>query len=240
MARQAEDAITDANSALVTFGYYTPVIVLRGESPKRVLEQARLVASEVRRDGFSARIESVNALEAWLGSLPGHIAPNVRRPLIHSLNLADLLPLSSLWPGLAANPSPLFPQDSPPLLFGAAAGATPFRLNLHVSDVGHTLIFGPTGAGKSTLLAIIAAQFLRYPSAKVTTFDKGRSSWPWPMAWAAAITILAASAASAWRRSPPLKPNATLPLRETGSRPPIRCKRARRQTRARSTKSTAR
>src|SRR5208337_627486 len=112
MARQAEDAITDANSALVTFGYYTPIIVLRGESPKLVLEQARLVASEVRRDGFSARIESVNALEAWLGSLPGHIAPNVRRPLIHSLNLADLLPLSSRWPGLTANPSPLFPQDS--------------------------------------------------------------------------------------------------------------------------------
>jgi type IV secretion system protein VirB4 len=175
MARQAEDAITDANSALVTFGYYTPVIVLRGESPKLVLEQGRLVASEVRRDGFSARIETVNALEAWLGSLPGHIGPNVRRPLIHSLNLADLLPLSSRWPGLAANPSPLFPLDSPPLLFGAAAGATPFRLNLHVSDVGHTLIFGPTGAGKSTLLAIIAAQFLRYQSAKVTAFDKGRS-----------------------------------------------------------------
>ena len=85
------------------------------------------------------------------------------------------MPLSSRWPGLAANPSPLFPQDSPPLLFGAAAGATPFRLNLHVSDVGHTLIFGPTGAGKSTLLAIIAAQFLRYPNAKVTAFDKGRS-----------------------------------------------------------------
>ena len=52
---------------------------------------------------------------------------------------------------------------------------TPFRLNLHVADVGHTLIFGPTGAGKSTLLAVIAAQFLRYPNAKVTAFDKGRS-----------------------------------------------------------------
>jgi type IV secretion system protein VirB4 len=175
MARQSEDAITDANSALVTFGYYTPVIVLRGESPKTVLEQARLVASEVRRDGFSARIETVNALEAWLGSLPAHTLPNVRRPLIHSLNLADLLPLSARWPGLALNPNPLFPENSPPLLFGAAAGATPFRLNLHVSDVGHTLIFGPTGAGKSTLLAVIAAQFLRYENAKVTVFDKGRS-----------------------------------------------------------------
>jgi type IV secretion system protein VirB4 len=52
---------------------------------------------------------------------------------------------------------------------------SPFRLNLHVSDVGHTLIFGPTGAGKSTLLAIIAAQFLRYRDARVTAFDKGRS-----------------------------------------------------------------
>jgi type IV secretion system protein TrbE len=175
MARQSEDAITDANSALVAFGYYTPVIVHRGESPKTVLDQARLIASEVRRDGFSARIESVNALEAWLGSLPGHIMPNVRRPLIHSLNLADLLPLSARWPGLAFNPNPLFPGNSPPLLFGAAAGATPFRLNLHVSDVGHTLIFGPTGAGKSTLLAVIAAQFLRYQNSKVTVFDKGRS-----------------------------------------------------------------
>jgi type IV secretion system protein VirB4 len=175
MARQSEDAITDANSALVAFGYYTPVIVLRGESPKIVLDQARSIASEVRRDGFSVRIETVNALEAWIGSLPGHTAPNVRRPLIHSLNLADLLPLSSRWPGLAFNPNPLFPQASPPLLLGAAAGTTPFRLNLHVADVGHTLIFGPTGAGKSTLLAVIAAQFLRYPSAKITAFDKGRS-----------------------------------------------------------------
>jgi type IV secretory pathway VirB4 component len=53
MARQSEDAITDANSGLVSFGYYTPV-VFRGESPKIVLDQARLVAGEVRRDGFSA------------------------------------------------------------------------------------------------------------------------------------------------------------------------------------------
>jgi type IV secretion system protein VirB4 len=64
-------------------------------------------------------------------------------------------------------------------------GATPFRLNLHDGDVGHTLIFGPTGAGKSTLLAMILAQFRRYQSrprpggstvpASVTAFDKGRS-----------------------------------------------------------------
>jgi type IV secretion system protein VirB4 len=95
--------------------------------------------------------------------------------LLHSLNLADLMPTSSTWPGLAACPSPLFPENSPPLLYGATTGSTPFRLNLHVGDVGHTLVFGPTGAGKSTLLALIAAQFRRYPNARITAFDKGRS-----------------------------------------------------------------
>ena len=117
----------------------------------------------------------MNTVEAWLGSIPGHVHANVRRPLIHSLNLADLAPCSTKWPGRAICPSPLFPPDSPPLMHAATTGATPFRLNLHVGDLGHTLVLGPTGAGKSTLLCMLAAQFLRYADARVTVFDKGRS-----------------------------------------------------------------
>jgi hypothetical protein len=97
------------------------------------------------------------------------------RPLIHSLNLADLIPLTAQWPGLAVHPNPMYPPGSPPLMHAATTGATPFRLNLHAGDVGHTLVFGPTGAGKSVLLGMIAAQHLRYPGARVTVFDKGRS-----------------------------------------------------------------
>ena len=175
MAAQAEDAITDASSTLVAFGYYTPVLILMGENRDALLDEARLVARELRREGFASRVETVNTLEAFLGSLPAHTVPNVRRPLVHSLNLADLMPASSTWPGLPACPSPLFPASSPPLLYGATTGSTPFRLNLHVGDVGHTLIFGPTGSGKSTLLALIAAQFRRYQHARITVFDKGRS-----------------------------------------------------------------
>ena len=58
----------------------------------------------------------------------------------------------------------------------STSGDTPFRLNLAVQDVGHTLIIGPTGAGKSTLLALLAMQWLRYPGAKVVIFDKDRSA----------------------------------------------------------------
>ena len=63
-----------------------------------------------------------------------------------------------------------------------ASGSTPFRLNLHFDDVGHTLIFGPTGSGKSTLLALICAQFRRYAGAQLFCFDKGRSMMPLTMA----------------------------------------------------------
>ena len=57
-------------------------------------------------------------------------------------------------------------------------GATPFRLNLHVRDLGHTFMFGPTGAGKSTHLALIAAQLRRYQGMSIYAFDKGMSMYP--------------------------------------------------------------
>ena len=178
MAAQTESALSDANSAQVAFGYYTPVIVLMDENRETVLENARLISRELGRLGFAGRVETLNTTEAWLGSLPGHPYPNVRRPLFHTLNFADCLPLSNEWAGEAECPSPMFAPGSPALMHAATSGATPFRFNLHVSDVGHALVFGPTGAGKSTLLGMIAAQFRRYPGAKITVFDKGYSMYP--------------------------------------------------------------
>ena len=185
MAEQAEQAINDLASGAISYGYYTSVVIVSHEDRLFAEEQGRYIKREIERKGFSARVETVNAMEAWLGSIPGQTMQNVRRPLVHTLNLSDLLPLAAVWPGLNSNPCDFFPPNSPPLLQAETEGATPFRLNLHVSDVGHTLIFGPTGAGKSTLLATINAQFLRYQSnplpdgsvlpASVTAFDKGNS-----------------------------------------------------------------
>ncbi|WP_033478264.1 transporter [Xanthomonas phaseoli] len=175
MAGETETAITEASSALVTYGYYTNVCVLMDDSRNRLEEWAREIRREVERLGFTCRVENVNTVEAWLGSLPGHTVQNVRRPLMHTLHLANLLPLSAVWTGLEHNPSRFFPPNSPPLAYTASLGTTPFRLNLHVDDVGHGLMFGPTGAGKSTKLAFIISQFFRYPNATVCSFDFGRS-----------------------------------------------------------------
>lgn len=48
-------------------------------------------------------------------------------------------------------------------------------MSLHVGDVGHTLVVGPTGAGKSVLLALMALQFRRYARAQIFAFDFGGS-----------------------------------------------------------------
>jgi type IV secretion system protein VirB4 len=181
MVAETEDAIAQASSQLVAYGYYTPVIVIFDEKQDRLREKAEAVRRLIQAEGFGARIETLNATEAFLGSLPGNWYANIREPLINTRNLADLIPLNSIWSGAPTAPCPFYPPGSPPLM-QVASGSTPFRLNLHVDDVGHTLIFGPTGSGKSTLLALIAAQFRRYADAQIFVFDKGRSMQPLTLA----------------------------------------------------------
>ncbi len=178
MVADAEAVIAEVNSGLVAQGYYTSVVILMDEDRVRLDASARQVEKAINRLGFAARIESINTMDAYLGTLPGHGVENVRRPLINTMNLADLLPTSTIWTGANQAPCPLYPPCSPALMHCITHGATPFRLNLHVRDLGHTFMFGPTGAGKSTHLALIAAQLRRYPGMSIFVFDKGMSMYP--------------------------------------------------------------
>lgn len=178
MTNDAGAAIAEVSSGLVAVGYYTSAVVLMDESRDRLEQSARQVEKSINRLGFAARTETINTLDAYLGSLPGHGVENVRRPLINTMNLADLLPTSTIWTGNAGAPCPLYPPLSPALMHCVTSGSTPFRLNLHVRDLGHTFMFGPTGAGKSTHLALIAAQLRRYAGMSIYAFDKGMSMYP--------------------------------------------------------------
>ncbi len=178
MVADAESAIAEVNSGLVAQGYYTSVVVLMDEDRVKLGLSARRVEKAINRLGFAARIESINTMDAYLGSLPGHGVENVRRPLINTMNLADLLPTSTIWTGADQAPCPMYPPHAPVLMQCVTHGATPFRLNLHVRDVGHAFVFGPIGAGKSTHLAMLAAQMRRYQGMSLYVFDKGLSMYP--------------------------------------------------------------
>jgi len=181
MVTQTDAAIADVNSGVLSYGYHNTNIIVFNTDRKAVEDSAIKVKQTLEKNGFVARIEDINSIEAYLGSLPGHITQNIRRSLIGSMNLTHLLPLSTMWQGNKYNECDKYPPNSPALL-KAVAGSTPFNLNLHVGDVGHTLVFGPTGAGKSTLLATIVAQSRRYHNVQIFAFDKGRSLYPLTMA----------------------------------------------------------
>ncbi|MGK5078737.1 conjugal transfer protein TrbE [Janthinobacterium sp. HLX7-2] len=124
MVADAEAAIAEVNSGLVAQGYYTSVVILMDEDRERLDAAARQVEKAINRTGFAARVESVNTMDAYLGSLPGHGVENVRRPLINTMNLADLLPTSTIWTGLDKAPCPLYPPLAPALMHCVTHGDT--------------------------------------------------------------------------------------------------------------------
>jgi type IV secretion system protein VirB4 len=175
----ADNKVVDADLALqalggdhVGFGYLTATITVSDPSREAAEHKIRAVERTVNELGFTCIREGINAVEAWLSSLPGQVYANVRQPMIHTLNLAHLMPLSAVWAGPAANAH----LGGPPLLHAQTSGSTPFRLSTHIGDVGHLLIVGPTGAGKSVLLALMALQYRRYGQAQIYIFDKGWSA----------------------------------------------------------------
>lgn len=175
----ADNKVADADLALqavggdhVSFGYLTTTLTVMDADARVADEKQRRLEQLINGLGFTTIRETLNAVEAWLGSIPGHLYANVRQPLVHSLNLVHLMPLSAVWAGPEHNDH----LDGPPLLYALSSGATPFRLSTHVGDVGHMMILGPTGAGKSVLLSFLALQFLRYPKAQIFIFDKGGSA----------------------------------------------------------------
>lgn len=170
-ADDADTALQELGADALAAGYATPTVVLAEESEAALKESVRQVQQVADALGFVTQVEGVNAVEAWLGGLPGQAYADARRPIVLTPSLAHLLPLSAVWAGPARNPH----LNGPPLMLTATDGATPFRLSTHVGDVGHTMVVGPTGAGKSVLLATLAAQWLRYDDAQVYIFDKERS-----------------------------------------------------------------
>jgi type IV secretion system protein VirB4 len=167
----ADAALQELGSDQIGEAFVTATITVWDNDPATADEKLRLVEKVIQGRDFTCMVETVNAVEAWLGSVPGHVYANVRQPPISTLNLAHMIPLSAVWAGEARDHH----FKAPPLFQAKTEGSTPFRFALHVGDVGHTLVVGPTGAGKSVLLALMALQFRRYPESQIFAFDFGGS-----------------------------------------------------------------
>src|SRR6266851_1056849 len=129
-AMDADAALQELGSDAIGQAFVTATVTVWDDDPRIADEKLRLVEKVIQGRDFTCMTESVNAVEAWLGSLPGHAYANVRQPPVSTLNLAHMIPLSAVWAG----PDRDEHLGAPPLFFGRTEGATPFRFSLHVGD----------------------------------------------------------------------------------------------------------
>ena len=177
-----EDALNKANEVrtqialtagdYVSQGFYTCTLIVDGDSIDEVEERVDIISKTINNMGFITIEESINSVEAFLGSVPGNITNNIRMPILNTITLSHLLPISSVWGGDSWNKH----LNAPPLIYTKTKGSTPFRFNIHIEDIGHSAIVGPTGYGKSVLLGLIASSFMKYKDSRVYFFDKDASS----------------------------------------------------------------
>lgn len=176
-SKDAGQALRELGDDAHAYGFFTTTITVWDRELKAAQQKRQLVKQAIQSRGFTVKDEGLNSREAWLSSLPGNVYANVRRPVVSTMNLAHMIPASSVWTGQSHNAHLARVSGvGTPHLQCTTTGSTPFHLNLNLDDVGHTLIIGPTGAGKSTLLSMLALQWLRYPGAQVVIFDKDRSA----------------------------------------------------------------
>ena len=169
---EVRDAIHAVEADHISFVYYSTAVIVLDEDREAVEEKAKIVRQLFIEHGMKAKIEDFNAVDTWMGCVPGLIGHNIRRPLISTGNLVHMMPLTAAWAGEEWNHH----LDGPPLLYAQTDGSSSYRLNLHIGEIGHSLMIGPTGAGKSVHLNCIEAAFRKYQNARVIIFDKGASS----------------------------------------------------------------
>ncbi len=172
MVDDTDDALDELSNRECAFGKLTTTITVWDKDPKLAVDKIKEVERVVNGLHFVTIREDLNAVEAWLSSIPGQVYANVRLPVLSTKNLARLIPAYDVWAG----PERTKHLNGPPLLYGTSRGNTPFRFSNYIQDIGHMLLLGPTGSGKSAFLNLIKAQWLRYENAQVIAFDKQESS----------------------------------------------------------------
>ena len=100
-AIDADAALQELGSDLIGEAFVTATVTVWDENPRIADERLRLVEKVIQGRDFTCMVETVNAVDAWLGSLPGHVYANVRQPPVSTLNIAHMIPLSAVWAGPA-------------------------------------------------------------------------------------------------------------------------------------------
>ena len=153
-----------------SLGEFSLTIVLYGDSKAALDRLAGEFAGVFTNADGTLFLETYNQLNAYFATVPGNYAMNLRRLYLLNTNYADLSFLFTILPGEKVNPY----LNAEYLAVLETDNATPYYLNLHCGEVGHTLILGQTGSGK-TYLSVFLVQSAQKYQPQTYIFDVGGS-----------------------------------------------------------------
>jgi type IV secretion/conjugal transfer VirB4 family ATPase len=152
------------------FGCYSLTIVLYDTDFERLKRSVAECFKIFAAHDAQLIEERYNILNAYLATLPGGRLFNRRQMWLSNANHSDLSFLFKLDEGERTNPH----LKAEYLAVLETNHRTPYYLNLHSQDVGHTLVLGATGSGKSFLLNFLLTHAQKYRP-RVFVFDLGGS-----------------------------------------------------------------
>ena len=218
-AADADAALQELGSDQVAFGYLTATVTVMDADAAMADEAAhggaRHPRARVRHHSRNAeRRRCVAVLDPW------QRLRDVRQPIVSTLNLAHMMPLSAVWAGPEKNDH----LDGPPLIVTRTDGATPFRLVTHMATWGTRWSLAPPAWASRYC-------WRRWPCSSAATSARGSSPSTWAApcappssAWAASTTTWAPMAASRSSRSPASTTRAIAPGQRNGSKAACRTK----------------
>lgn len=152
------------------FGRFSLTIVLYDRSKERLAESVAEAFKVFSTVDATLYEERYNLLNAFLAVLPGNERYNLRHLYMLNNNYADLSFLFVPQAGEPVNEH----LRAEYLAVLESNQKTPYYLNLHFQDVGHTLILGMTGSGKSFLCNFLVTHAQKYEP-RTFIFDLGGS-----------------------------------------------------------------
>ncbi|OGP07553.1 MAG: hypothetical protein A2048_08705 [Deltaproteobacteria bacterium GWA2_45_12] len=165
---QIDEALDDATSGRIGFGYHHLTVLVTAENTKKLDQNLAKVEASFLNLGIVAVREDLNMEPCFWAQLPGNFSFISRDAMISTANFAGFASLHNYPCGKFANN-----HWGPSVTVLETVSGTPYYFNFHVGDVGHTTIIGPTGTGKSVLLNFLIAQCFKY-RCKIFFFDKDR------------------------------------------------------------------
>jgi type IV secretion/conjugal transfer VirB4 family ATPase len=140
------------------FGTFSLTVVIYDEQLRKVESACADFYKAFSVQDAQLYEERYNLFNAYLATVPGNYAFNLRSMLILNTNYADYSFLFTLHSGHKTNSH--LKQEYLAVL--ETNHRTPYYLNLHSKDTAHSIILGRTGAGKSFLLNFLITNLQKY------------------------------------------------------------------------------